>query len=69
MPPAPAPAPNSWSIAIDEMGRTTRYAYDRLSRLVAVVLPNAATGANPELVDGQSPAGAGTLVARYEYDE
>ena len=51
------------------MGRTTRYAYDRLSRLVAVVLPNAATGANPELVDGQSPAGAGTLVARYEYDE
>ena len=54
---------------IDEMGRTTRYAYDRLSRLVAVVLPNPATGANPELVDGQSPAGAGTLTTRYQYDE
>jgi len=50
------------------MGRITRFAYDRLSRLVAVVLPNPATGANPPLVDGNSPE-PGALVTRYAYDE
>jgi YD repeat-containing protein len=50
------------------MGRITRFAYDRLSRLIAVVLPNPATGANPPLVDGNSPE-PGALVTRYAYDE
>ena len=53
----------------DEMGRTTRYAFDALGRLERVVLPNPDTGANPPLVNGQSPAGAGTLTTRYVYDE
>jgi hypothetical protein len=48
--------------------RFTRFAYDCLSRLVAVVLPNPATGANPPLVDGSSPE-PGALVTRYAYDE
>ncbi len=55
--------------AIDEMGRITRYAYDALGRLERVVLPNPITGVNPELVDGQSPAGSGTLTTRYVYDQ
>jgi RHS repeat-associated protein len=53
---------------IDEAGRTSRYAFDRLGRLTTVVLPDPATGANPPLVDGESPA-TGTLVTRYRYDE
>jgi RHS repeat-associated protein len=53
---------------IDEAGRITRYAFDALGRLVAVVLPNPVTGANPELVGGNSPD-PGTLVTRYVYDE
>ncbi|MCB1555584.1 MAG: tandem-95 repeat protein [Xanthomonadales bacterium] len=52
----------------DEAGRTTRYAYDALGRLVAVVLPNPQTGANPPLVSGQSPD-AGTLTTTYAYDQ
>ena len=52
----------------DETGLVTRYAYDRLGRLTAVVLPDPQTGANPPLVDGASPD-AGTLTTRYVYDE
>ncbi len=52
----------------DEAGRSTRYAYDALGRLIAVVLPNPQTGANPPLVNGQSPD-AGTLTTTYAYDE
>ena len=53
----------------DEMGRITRYSYDKLGRLVSVVLPNPSTGANPALINGESPANSGALVTRYEYDE
>ena len=53
---------------IDEAGRTTRYAYDQLGRLVAVVLPDPVTGDNPPLVNGDSPSST-TLVTRYGYDE
>jgi RHS repeat-associated protein len=53
---------------IDEAGRITRYGYDALGRLTVVVLPNPGTGANPPLVDNDSPD-AGTLVTRYQYDE
>lgn len=53
----------------DELGRMTRFVYDKAGKLVQVVLPNPASGANPELVDGQSPANAGTLVTRFGYDE
>ena len=53
---------------IDASGRTTRFGYDGLGRLILVVLPNPATGANPALVDGSSPD-AGTLTTRYAYDE
>ena len=48
-------------IETDEMNRITRFTYDVLGRLTSVVLPNPATGANPPLVDGISPATAGTL--------
>jgi RHS repeat-associated protein len=53
---------------LDDAGRITRYAYDKLSRLVAVVLPDPATGSNPPLVNGASPDSA-TLTTRYAYDE
>jgi RHS repeat-associated protein len=53
----------------DEMGRITRYAYDALGRLERVVLPSPGTGLNPELVNGQSPAGSGTLTTHYVYDQ
>ena len=53
---------------IDEAGRTTRYAYDPLGCLVAVVLPDPVPGDNPPLVNGESPS-ATTLVTRYGYDE
>ena len=52
----------------DALGRVTRYGYDALGRLTTVVLPNPQTGANPALVNGQSPD-AGTLTTRYVYDE
>jgi RHS repeat-associated protein len=52
----------------DGEGRITRYRYGIGGQLDMVVLPNPATGANPELVNGESPANAGTLVTRYEYD-
>jgi len=56
-------------IDTDEMGRITRFSYDLLSRLTQVILPNPSNGQNPPLVDGVSPAAAGTLVTKYEYDE
>lgn len=37
--------------------------------LVTVVLSNPATVANPALFEGETPAGSGTLVTRYTYDE
>ncbi|MDC8014005.1 hypothetical protein [Tahibacter soli] len=52
----------------DGEGRITRYRYGIGGQLDMVVLPNPATGANPELVNGESPNGSGTLVTRYEYD-
>jgi YD repeat-containing protein len=53
---------------IDASGRTTRFGYDSLGRLIVVVLPSPVTGANPALVNGSSPD-AGTLTTRYAYDE
>jgi RHS repeat-associated protein/uncharacterized repeat protein (TIGR01451 family) len=58
----------------DEAGRITRFAYDKVGRLVAVFLPDPATGNNPPLnvVTGNeaptSPNSA-VLVTRYAYDE
>jgi RHS repeat-associated protein len=69
----------------DEAGRSTRYAYDRLGRLIAVALPNPDTGANPPLavtpastgggVAGPAPVytttspDPGVLITTYAYDE
>ena len=53
----------------DEEGRTTRFAFDIIGRVTRVVLPNPATGANPELIAGESPANSGTLVTKFSYDE
>ncbi len=55
------------SAEIDAMGRITRYAYDPLGRLLTVVLPDPISGANPPLVNGESPDNR-TLTTRYSYD-
>ncbi|HVJ61263.1 MAG TPA: putative Ig domain-containing protein, partial [Tahibacter sp.] len=54
----------------DDNGRITRFAYDKLGRLIAVFLPNPATGANPPY-SGDPPVSSdsGVLVTRYRYDE
>ncbi|WP_386067933.1 putative Ig domain-containing protein [Tahibacter sp. UC22_41] len=57
----------------DESGRITRFAYDSLGRLIAVFLPNPATGANPVYTQsGSNPptsSDSGVLITRYRYDE
>jgi RHS repeat-associated protein len=56
----------------DELGRSTRYAYDKLGRLIAVALPNADTGANPPLIQTGSEVSSpdtGVAITRYRYDE
>jgi RHS repeat-associated protein len=52
----------------DETGLVKRYAYDKLGRLAAVVLPDPQSGVNSPLVNGASPD-PGTLTTRYVYDE
>jgi len=52
----------------DELGRVARFAYNSLGQLLRVVKPNPATGANPALVDNESPPNSGTLVTKYGYD-
>jgi RHS repeat-associated protein/uncharacterized repeat protein (TIGR01451 family) len=54
----------------DDAGRITRFAYDKLGRLIAVFLPNPVTGANP-VYSGDPPVSSdsGVLVTRYRYDE